>query len=131
VIAILVEQFTAAPGPSVPDLTVEHMGGAVAAVEERASAFGHRDARYDVVIGANWADPAHTERYVQWAKKVAQALEPHARGGYVNYLTEAGDEEVRAAYGDRYAQLQALKHRYDPDNVFRRNQNVPPSEGTG
>jgi FAD/FMN-containing dehydrogenase len=131
VIGILVEQFAAAPGPSVPDLLVEHMGGAVAAVEERASAFGHRDARYDVLIGANWADPAHTERYVQWAQGVAQALEPHARGGYVNYATEAGQEEVRAAYGDRYAQLQALKHRYDPDNVFRLNQNIPPSQGAG
>jgi FAD/FMN-containing dehydrogenase len=79
---------------------------------------------------AQWQDPALDEEYIQWARDTAAAIEPWSLNGagYVNYLT--GDEpieRVRAAFGDEaFERLQALKRQYDPGNVLRRNQNIPP-----
>ena len=56
----------------------------------------------------------------------SSALEPHRTGVYVNFLMEEGDERVREAYGTKLDRLKALKRRYDPDNFFRINQNIPP-----
>jgi FAD/FMN-containing dehydrogenase len=123
VIDVLAERFAATQAPPLLEIVVEHMGGAIAAGD---CAFGHRDARYDVLIDANWIDPADGERCIAWARETAAALEPHTRGGYVNYEPKADEEEVRAAYGDRYARLRSLKSRYDPQNVFRLNQNIAP-----
>lgn len=65
-----------------------------------------------------------------WAREPFAKLEPHARGAYVNFLGEEGDARTRAAYGEAtYRRLAALKRRYDPDNVFRLNQNIVPDEG--
>jgi FAD/FMN-containing dehydrogenase len=65
---------------------------------------------------------------VAWARGVAEAMRPHETGGvYVNYLNEEGQDRVKAAYGaERYARLQAVKAKYDPDNVFHGNQNIQP-----
>ena len=73
-------------------------------------------------------DPAQDDEQVAWARSVAEAMRPHETGGvYVNYLTDEGQDRVRAAHGDeRYARLQAMKAKYDPDNVFRGNQNIQP-----
>src|SRR5207245_1530102 len=109
--------------PPLLEIAVEHMGGAIAAGD---GAFGHRDARYDVLIDANWIEESDGERCIAWARDTAAALEPYARGGYVNYEPDAGEEGVRSAYGDRYARLRSLKSRYDPQNVFRLNQNIAP-----
>lgn len=69
---------------------------------------------------------------IAWCRKFFAALEPHATGGvYVNFLhNDEGDARVRAAYGPRYERLAKIKARYDPDNIFRSNQNITPS-GSG
>jgi FAD/FMN-containing dehydrogenase len=59
-------------------------------------------------------------------REFSAALEPHRTGVYVNFLMEEGEGRVRQAYGDKYERLQALKRRYDPENVLRLNQNIPP-----
>jgi FAD/FMN-containing dehydrogenase len=66
---------------------------------------------------------------VEWAQRLYADMEPSLTGGaYINYLSAEGADRVRAAYGEeKFARLQALKDRYDPTNLFRLNQNIPPS----
>ncbi len=124
VIDVLVDRASDIQAPPALEFIVEHMGGAIAAGD---GAFAHRDAGYDVLIAANWTDPADQDRCVAWARDTAAALEPHSRGGYTNYEPDADGAYVQDAYGDRFARLRALKAQYDPHNVFRLNQNVTPA----
>jgi FAD/FMN-containing dehydrogenase len=115
--------------PSIaPMAVIDQYGGAVARVPDDATAFGDRDAEYDLIIAAIWAEDDQQEAHIDWAKSFWEAMQPHSTGSvYVNYLSEEGDERVRAAYGgERYARLVELKRKYDPENVFRNNQNISP-----
>jgi FAD/FMN-containing dehydrogenase len=123
VLDVLVDRASDIQAPPTLELIVEHMGGAISSGD---GAFAHRAARYDVLIAANWTDPADHDRCVAWARDTAAALEPHARGGYANYQPDADGAHVPGVYGDRVARLRALKAEYDPANVFRLNQNVAP-----
>jgi FAD/FMN-containing dehydrogenase len=80
---------------------------------------------------AIWQDPTLDQEHIGWARETAAALEPWslAGGGYVNYMqADEPIERVRAAFGDQaFDRLRALKTRYDPENVLRRNQNIPPA----
>ena len=124
VIDILVKHANDTQGPPVLELIVEQLGGAIAAGD---GAFAHRGAKFDVLIAANWTDPADQERCIAWARDTAAALEPHSRGGYANYEPDAEGAYAPGAYGDRLARLSAVKATYDPTNVFRLNQNISPS----
>jgi FAD/FMN-containing dehydrogenase len=78
---------------------------------------------------ASWRDAALDQRYIEWARETAAALEPWSvSGGYINYMqADEPIERLRAAFGDdAFERLMALKRRYDPNNVLRRNQNIPP-----
>jgi FAD/FMN-containing dehydrogenase len=114
-----------------PDTKIQlyHFDGAVARVGRDENAFARRDAPYLVNIAARWQDPADTELNVAWAQELHDAMTPFATDGvYVNFLGEEGQDRVRAAYGERtYARLVELKRRYDPTNLFRVNQNIPPA----
>jgi FAD/FMN-containing dehydrogenase len=124
----LVAQFGKSPSP-LSALLIEQVGGAVAHVPRDSSAFDHRDADYNLAIISRWPDPAMADAGIAWARETWEATKGHARGVYVNYLGvgEAGDR-VRAAYGDEnYARLAEIKRRYDPNNVFRFNQNITPA----
>jgi len=127
VIETLLEFYARAPSPGAM-VVIDQYGGAVARVPDDATAFGHRHAAYDVVIIALWSDPSETEPHVEWARGLWTALQPYAEDSvYVNYLGDEGEQRIRAAYGEHYARLSALKRRYDPDNVFRNNQNIEPA----
>ena len=91
-------------------------------------AFGQRSAPWNLHILSMWEDPADAERQVTWTRELHAAMRPHATGGaYLNFIGNEGNARVRAAFGDeKYARLAALKRRYDPDNVFHLNQNIPP-----
>lgn len=88
-----------------------------------------REAAFNVSAMPAWQDPSLDDHYIAWARETAAALEPWSLGGgYANYMQadEPGDR-VQAAFGAQaFERLQALKRRYDPDNVLRRNQNIPP-----
>ncbi len=114
--------------PGLSQVHLHHMGGAVARVAPEATAFAHRRAAFAVNAVGMWTDPAESEGQIAWARAFAAALEPHANGGvYVNFLGDEGEERVRAAYGPAtYARLAQVKAEYDPENVFRLNQNVRP-----
>jgi FAD/FMN-containing dehydrogenase len=112
---------------SRPMVIIDQYGGAVARVPDAATAFGHRDAAYDLVIAAIWSEPEEQHAHIEWARSFWTAMRPYSTDDvYVNYLSEEGDERVRAAYGQHYARLADLKRTYDPDNVFRNNQNITP-----
>ncbi len=126
----LTTQFSRVTSP-LSALLLEQLGGAVSRVGRDETAFNHRDAAYNLAIIARWQDPKDADPHIAWTRAVHEAMERFATGGvYVNYLGEEGQDRVRAAYGDaKYARLVALKERYDPDNLFRRNQNILPSRG--
>ena len=105
------------------------LGGAVAEIDENATAYSHRRADHNINVNAVWlpGDPG-AQQHRQWARRLFTAIEPHQRGVYVNFLGDEGPERVRAAYGpEKFARLQAVKNAYDPQNVFALNQNIPPS----
>ncbi|MCV2491928.1 FAD-binding oxidoreductase [Geodermatophilus sp. YIM 151500] len=119
--------FMAASPSLRPMVIIDQFGGAVARVPDDATAFGHRDAAYDLIIAAIWSAPGEQEAHIDWARRFWEAMQPHASGDvYVNYLSEEGQDRVRDAYGHHYARLVDLKRRYDPHNVFRGNQNIQP-----
>jgi len=103
-------------------------GGAVARVGEDETAFSGRDAGFTYNIGASTATADGFDEEREWVRGFWAALEPHFTSVYVNFLMEEGEERVRQAYGGaKYERLKALKRKYDPDNFFRINQNVPPA----
>lgn len=125
-IETMVSFMESAPSMS-PMVAIDQFGGAVARVPNDATAFGHRDAAYDLIIAAIWSEESKQDAHVEWAKSFWEAMQPYASSDvYVNYLSDEGDGRVRAAYGHHYERLVELKRKYDPENVFRSNQNIQP-----
>jgi FAD/FMN-containing dehydrogenase len=121
------ESFTSAAS----DIKLVPMGGAAGRTLGDGTAFGHHDARILFAAGARWSGPDGRDRHVAWARDLWSDLHRLADGVYVNFLGEEGDERVREAYGKRtYQRLVTLKDHWDPDNVFRVNQNITPSNHT-
>jgi FAD/FMN-containing dehydrogenase len=110
-------------------LLIESLHGAPKDVDGNTGAIGFRDAAFNLSAMATWQDPALDPEYIAWARETAAAMEPWSvSGGYVNYMqADEPIERVRAAFGDEtFERLQKLKRRHDPNNVLRRNQNIPP-----
>jgi FAD/FMN-containing dehydrogenase len=103
-------------------------GGAVARIPENATAFGQRTAPWNIHYQSVWEDPADAEAIIAQTRDLADAMKPWATGRlYLNYIGDEGLDRVEAAFGpERYARLQELKRVWDPDNVFRHNQNIRP-----
>jgi FAD/FMN-containing dehydrogenase len=126
---ILVEQTNKAPSPMCV-VALEHMiGGAVARVGADDTAFGRREAEYNLLILGISDDPGVDDANKEWARGFWKAIQPFSTGGvYVNYMDHDEPERIAEAYGSKhYARLVQLKKRYDPDNLFRLNQNIAPS----
>src|SRR6266511_473635 len=127
----------------VIDITVEHSlriespqtsfpiwqkGGAVARVGENETAFNGRNAGFTYNIGCCTETSEGFEAEREWARNFWSALEPWHEGVYINFLGDEGADRVRESYGaEKYDRLRALKHKYDLDNFFRINQNIPPT----
>jgi FAD/FMN-containing dehydrogenase len=106
---------------------LQHLGGAISRADADTAAFGHRDAVFDFTILSVWRDPAEAPEHMTWTRDFFAAMQPYASGVYVNNLGTEGADRVRAAYAPAtYERLVALKETYDPHNVFRLNQNIPP-----
>lgn len=104
-------------------------GGAIARVDDDATAFGQRSAPFNVHLLSMWTDPADDAVNIDYTRRLAATLKPWATGRvYLNYIGEEGPGRVEAAFGpERYARLRELKAKWDPDNLFRHNQNIPPA----
>jgi len=104
-------------------------GGVMAELDEADSAFTGRSARYHSQCESYWADPAEDGAHVAWTRRGMDILDSDATvGRYVNMLTDTDPALLRSVYGDaKLARLVALKRAWDPDNVFRLNQNIDPN----
>ncbi len=120
----IVDHIGTLPGP-LSMVAIEPLGGAVSRVEPDATAWPHREAQFNFGIFAGWEDPADDDRIIQWARDLHAAIAPHATGGaYVNYLDRDDTDSQRTAYGTHYERLAEIKRRWDPENLFRGNQNI-------
>jgi FAD/FMN-containing dehydrogenase len=106
------------------------LGGALARVPNDATAFAHRDRRLMVNVAAMYVDSGEKGTHDSWVNGLADAIGKDGAGGYVGFLGEEDEETLRAAYpGGTWERLRGLKRRYDPDNLFRLNHNIPPADG--
>ena len=106
------------------------LGGALARVPNDATAFAHRDRGLFVNIAALYMDPDEKDTHHAWVGGMADSLGRGEAGGYIGFLGEEDEGTVRAAYaGPTWDRLRELKRRYDPDNLFRVNNNIPPADG--
>jgi FAD/FMN-containing dehydrogenase len=104
------------------------LGGASARVPAEATAYAHRQQRIMVNLAAFYEGEEDKVRHQAWLDEFAAALDQGEKAVYVNFLGEEGEERVRAAYpGTTWDRLAAIKAQYDPENLFRRNQNIPPA----
>ncbi len=104
------------------------LGGAMARVPADATAFAHRGSRIMAAIAAIVPSADRLPAHEAWATSVVEELEQGDQGAYVNFLADEGPERVRAAYpGKTWDRLVEVKDRYDPTNLFHRNQNIPPT----
>jgi FAD/FMN-containing dehydrogenase len=125
----LVSHFERVPSP-LTALAYEHLGGAIDRVETEATAFSQRGAAFNLLITSGWENPADDEVNIRWTRDLWEAMQPFSRAAaYVNYLSEGEQDRVRAAYGEKYDRMVALKTTYDPTNLFRMNQNIKPAQG--
>jgi FAD/FMN-containing dehydrogenase len=127
--AAFVREF-ATIGPERPfyaDVEVFQLGGAVADLPADATAYGNRDAAFDILAVGYWDDPAEDDARLAALRATAARFEPFSSGVYLNNLVDDAATRVREAFREeRFDQLRALKTRMDPENVFHRNANIPP-----
>ncbi|HEV3377050.1 MAG TPA: FAD-binding oxidoreductase [Thermoleophilaceae bacterium] len=104
------------------------LGGAMARVPADATAFAHRRSRIMVNVAAIYANPEERPKHAAWVDDLSDELLQSDRGAYVAFLADEGEERVRAAYpGPTWERLREVKRKYDPENLFRLNQNIPPA----
>jgi hypothetical protein len=125
----LVEHATNPVSPMTQIILVPG-GGAVARVSDEATAFGQRTAPWNLHYLSVWPDPADDERNIAYTRAIAAAMKPWTTGGlYLNFIGDEGMQRVEAAFGaEKYARLRALKREWDPTNLLRHNQNIPPAD---
>jgi FAD/FMN-containing dehydrogenase/pimeloyl-ACP methyl ester carboxylesterase len=116
------------PSPLTQILTLPG-GGASASVPDGTMAISHRDAPFNIHITSLWPDSAGDAANIAWTRELSAAMKPYTTGRvYLNFLGEEGQDRILASFGrDGYARLQALKDRWDPDNLFSSNQNITPT----
>jgi FAD/FMN-containing dehydrogenase len=105
------------------------INGAAARVGAQDTAWNYRHSTWSMVIAGIDADPANRQRITDWAKAYWNALHPYSAGGaYINFMMDEGQDRIKATYGVNYDHLVAIKNKYDPDNLFRVNQNIRPTK---
>ncbi len=118
----------ALPDAALPGVSLQAYGGAIADVDDDATAFSHRRTHFEYVAAVKWSDPAEDGLRMGAARHAAAKLDPFAVGAYVNALSDEGAPGLRRAYSEaKRARLTAVKDAYDPDNVFHLNHNIAPT----
>jgi FAD/FMN-containing dehydrogenase len=126
-IDVLIEQ-----GAKVPTIfSGIHMypvDGVAGRVPPDATAWNYRDARWALVIFGADPSPDAFDGLKKWVVEASQAVRPFSEGaGYINFMVDEGEEQVRSSYRDNYSRLAEIKKRYDPENLFNSNQNISPA----
>jgi FAD/FMN-containing dehydrogenase len=127
-IDVLVEHASKPVSP-LTQIIVVPGGGAVQRIDDDATAFGQRNAPWNLHYLSMWPDPADTEKNIAYTRAIANAMKPWSTGRvYLNYIGDEGLDRVEAAFGpEKYTRLRKLKDEWDPTNLFRHNQNIPPT----
>ncbi len=127
-LALMIASAGRLPSPEC-EIFIAQLGGAVNRVSATSTAYPHRDVNFVMNVHTRWGEASQDQACIGWARDFFDRMAPHATGGvYVNFMP--GDEEQRVrqgAYGPNYERLAKLKARYDPGNLFRQNQNIPPA----
>ena len=121
-------------GPNAPTVSstmhLYPINGACHRVAADATAFGHRDANFSMVILSASDNPADDAANTKWVRDYSAAVAPYSEvGGYVNFMDDDDTDRIKANYGGNYDRLRAIKRKYDPGNLFRVNQNIAPGGG--
>jgi FAD/FMN-containing dehydrogenase len=125
-IDVLAQAVRSLPGNEC-EVFIAHVGGQMSRVAVDATAFPERRSHFVMNVHTRWRDSKDDNDCVQWARELFKATEPFATGSaYVNFMPEDEPERVRKIYGANYNRLASIKRRYDPTNLFRMNQNIPP-----
>lgn len=125
-IDLVISHMNANPSPFSATI-FEYYGGVSSKEPEGGTAFPHRQPQFDLVIVSNWPGRQDDEKNIAWTRNLWEAMQPHlSHKVYVNLLGAEGEDRVREAYGENYQRLAALKRTYDPENLFRMNQNITP-----
>lgn len=120
-------RFSATAPSPYTGIGMQQITGAASRIAPTATAFTHRARHYDFLILSQWDESSDSPGNMRWTREVFDAMSPHFRGVYVNNLGEEGSDRVQDAYGINYDRLAGIKAVYDPDNVFRLNQNIRPA----
>jgi FAD/FMN-containing dehydrogenase/ubiquinone/menaquinone biosynthesis C-methylase UbiE len=124
----LIAQFATAP-PAHCVVIINHLGGAMGRIAPDATAFPHRNETLALEMVGGWHGDLYAAETQQWVLDLWQAVQPHVNGAVpVSFLDDEGPARVKAAYGQNWDRLVDVKRRYDPTNLFRSNQNIPPAE---
>jgi hypothetical protein len=103
------------------------VNGAVSRVGRKETPWNYRDVNWSMVILGVDPDPANNQKITDWTKQYWEAIHPYSAGGaYINFMMDEGEERVKATYGENFERLKEIKKKYDPDNLFRINQNIKP-----
>jgi FAD/FMN-containing dehydrogenase len=126
-IDVLIDAVGKLPGPEC-EIFIGHVGGAAGRVPLEATAFPQRGSHFVMNVHGRWREPVMDQACMTWARQLFEAAKPYSAGtAYVNFMP--GDEpgRVETAYGSNYRRLTEIKRRYDPQNLFRMNQNIKPA----
>jgi FAD binding domain/Berberine and berberine like len=122
-------QFVPEMPTSASGVSLQQMHGVASRIAPSDTAFPHRAEQYDFLILSQWSDATDSDRNIKWTRALFQEMQPHLEDSvYVNNLGDEGQGRVKAAYGQNYQRLVALKRTLDPDNLFRANHNIDPSQ---
>jgi len=127
-ITVLLAAIQTLPSPEC-EVFIAHLGGAINRVPVNATAYPHRDVLFVLNVHTRWQTPEEDKACIAWARGLFDAAARFATGGvYVNFMPEDETQRVAAgAYGPNHERLTKIKAKYDPDNLFRMNQNIPPA----
>ncbi|MEX2535553.1 MAG: FAD-binding oxidoreductase [Trueperaceae bacterium] len=110
------------------EIFIPHLQGAIASVPVEATAYAHRSAAFAMNVHTRWYEASEDSACIAWARELFENTRPFATGVYVNFLSDEGSQRVHDAYPERtWERLVAVKDAYDPENLFRLNQNIEPS----
>jgi FAD/FMN-containing dehydrogenase len=115
------------PSPE-SEIFIAHVGGAMARIAPETTAWPNRAAHFIMNVHTRWRDQAQDSSCIEWARRFFDATAPFASGSaYVNFMADDESARVEKVYGANYRRLVKIKRRYDPDNLFRMNQNIKPN----
>ena len=130
-IEFVVEHFARRRSP-LGTVLIEPMQGLAKRVPDDVTAFANRHAAFNVSGMSVWDSPGDDDEQIAWARAFGDGIQPYSSrgGGYLNYMgSDEPLERVQAAFGvEKFARLREVKRKFDPGNVFRQNQNIPPSD---